>query len=208
MNDEVQGPQPGGEAELLDRARRGDDAAFVALCNRYRGQVWRIVASVARSADAEDLAQEAIIRAYRALRGYRGNAAFGAWLCRIAINAAHDYTRSAWKRRVLLFDVLPDERESDDRDSPHSTYERQELQRRVRKAVAGLPESQRVPIWLHYFEGYAAVEVARLEGVPEATVRSRIRAGLRRLSLSLGDLPAASAEPCGRLTALQKGCGV
>ena len=51
-----------------------------------------------------------------------------------------------------------------------------------------LPAAQRVPIWLHYFEGFSVAEVARLEGAPEPTVRSRVRAGLRRLSLSLDDL--------------------
>ena len=71
---------------------------------------------------------------------------------------------------------------------PAGDVERRELQRRVRQAVAALPERQRSPIWLHYFEGFPMVEVARLERAPEATVRSRVRAGLRRLSFSLEDM--------------------
>ncbi len=69
----------------------------------------------------------------------------------------------------------------------------------MRQAVAGLPERQRVPIWLHYFEGFSLAEVARLESAPEATIRSRVRAGLRRLSLALDDLLPAGPEPSLRL---------
>jgi RNA polymerase sigma-70 factor, ECF subfamily len=149
--------------------------------------MWRIAASVARGPEVEDLAQEAIIRAYCALKSYRGNAPFGAWLCRIALNAAHDHLRSAWKRRVILTDTLP-AGGATELESPEGAAERRELQRRVRQAVANLPEKQRIPIWLHYFEGYPLAEVARLDRTPEATVRSRLRAGMERLSRSLIDL--------------------
>jgi RNA polymerase sigma-70 factor, ECF subfamily len=171
------------EADLVEGALAGDQEAFVALCERYRTRVWRIAASVARGPDAEDLAQEVVIRAYRALRSYGRQAAFGAWLCRIAVNAAHDYQRSAWRRKVSFLDDKPQPEEST--AGPEGEIQRREVQRRVRQAVAGLPEYQRAPIWLHYFEGYAVAEVARLERMPEATVRSRIRAGLKRLSVSL-----------------------
>src|SRR5207247_2587561 len=86
--------------------------------------------------------------------------------------------------------------------------ERRELQSRVRRAVAALPERQRVPIWLHYFEGFALAEVARLERAPEATIRSRVRAGLQRLSLSLDDLLVGTAENPPSLASHRKGCEV
>jgi RNA polymerase sigma-70 factor (ECF subfamily) len=160
---------------------------------------------VAPGPDAEDLAQEAIVRAYRALGTYGGDAPFEAWLCRIALNAAHDHVRSAWRRRVLLFDRVPGA--AGEGDSLERAVERRELQRRVRQAVTGLPASQRVPIWLHYFEGFTLAEVARLEQVPEGTVRSRVRAGLRRLSLSLDDLLPAWREGARPLDAEPKSCG-
>ena len=81
------------------------------------------------------------------------------------------------------------------------------MQRRVRRAVAALPARQSIPIWLHYFEGFNLVEVARLERVAESTVRSRIHAGLRRLSRTLHDLTDAEdsqenpADPGARLQA-------
>ena len=95
------------EVVLVSEAQAGDHRAFVSLCEQHRGKIWRIAASVARGPDAEDLAQEAVVRAYRALGTYLGHAPFGAWFCRIALNVAHDYQRSAWRRRVLLSDRLP-----------------------------------------------------------------------------------------------------
>lgn len=186
------------DGELVARARAGEAAAFTSLCERHRNRVWRIVASVARGSDVEDLAQEAVVRAYRSLHTYTGEASFAAWLCRIALNAAHDHHKSAWRRRVTLFERHPEEHHPAP-ESLEGTVERRELQRRVRQAVATLPEGQRAPIWLHYFEGFSVVEIARLEGIPEATMRSRIRAGLQRLSRSLGDLMPApdSAIPLG-----------
>jgi len=186
----------GDEESLIRRARGGDTNAFADLCERYRRRVWRVVATVTRGgADTDDLAQEAIVRAYGALRSYRGDASFESWLCRIALNAAHDYQRSAWRRRVLLWDrrgesdaperpVLP----SETTPSPHGEAERREVQRRVRGAVASLGEKERVPIWLIYFEEFSLAEVARLENVPESTVRSRVKAGLKRLERTLNDL--------------------
>lgn len=196
-------PQP--TADLVARARAGDTEAFVTLCDACRGRLWRIAASVARGADQEDLAQEAIIRAYSSLRSYRGDAPFEAWLCRIALNLSHDYLRSAWKRRVSLSDSLPEEG-AETTESAEREAERREVQRRVRQAVACLPEHQRVPIWLHYFEGFNLAEVARLEKASEATIRSRVKAGLKRLSLSLDDLlPAAEAPK--HWESQVKGCG-
>lgn len=192
------------DTDLVGRALAGDADAFVTLCERHKSRVWRIATSVARGPDAEDLAQEVVVRAYRSLRNFQGQAPFAAWLCRIAVNAAYDYQRSAWQRRVTLTnDVGADE---EDGNNLEGEVERREVQRRVRAAVATLPDNQRVPIWLHYFEGFTIVEVARLEQAPEATVRSRMRAGLRRLSLSLEDLmPSGTERPC-CLEAGPRGC--
>ena len=141
----------------------------------------------------EDLAQEAIVRAWCRIRTYRGEAAFAAWLCRIALNVAHDYQKSAWRRRVLLF-WQEEAGDAPDADTPESLLDRREMQRRVRKAVAALPERLRVPIWLYYFEEFNLAEIARLEGAAESTIRSRVQTGLRRLSLSLEDFQSVPAE--------------
>jgi len=182
------------ESELVVRAQAGDRGAFATLCERHRTRLWRTVASVARGAEVEDLAQEAIVRAWCALHTFRSEASFAAWVCRIALNVAHDYQKSAWRRRVLLF-WQDDRGEEPEGESPESLFARREMQRRVRKAVAALPERLRVPIWLYYFEEFTLAEIARLEGAAESTIRSRVQTGLKRLSLSLDDLQAVAEEP-------------
>lgn len=192
------------ETELVRRAASGDSEAFIVLCETHRARLWRVVASVSEGTEREDLAQEAIVRAFSALKSYRGEASFAAWLCRIALNAAHDYQKSAWRRRVLpLSDIS--RAENDPTESLQNLAERRELQRCVRQAVALLPSAQRVPIWLYYFEEFTIAEVARLEKCSESTIRSRVQAGLKRLSLSLNDLisvpdshlsPGASPKGC------------
>jgi RNA polymerase sigma-70 factor (ECF subfamily) len=198
--------EAGADTELVSRALAGDSRSFALLCERHRARVWRIAASVARGPDAEDIAQEAVLRAFRALRTYHGRAPFEAWLCRIALNAAHDYHRSAWRRKVTLSEE-PRPEDGEAAASAEAEAQRRELQRQVRQAVAGLPEKQRVPIWLHFFEGFPLAEVARLENLPEATVRSRVRAGLQRLSLSLQDFLPARGEGALLLEPDVKGCG-
>jgi RNA polymerase sigma factor, sigma-70 family len=189
---------------LLRKALSGDSRSFALLCDRYRSRVWRIISSVARGPDVDDLAQEAIIKAYNALRSYRGEASFEAWLCRIALNVAHDYQRSAWRRRVVFWKddpIIPEE----PGESTDGVLIQREIQRKIRKAVAVLPDHQRSPLWLHYFEGFTLAEIARLEGVSESTLRSRVQAGLKRLAMSLHDLPDALPGAGLRLGAESKG---
>ncbi|HEY3281062.1 MAG TPA: RNA polymerase sigma factor [Armatimonadota bacterium] len=196
------------EMGLADLARRGDHGAFARLCARHRERVWRIVSSAAASpADAEDLAQEAVLRAYQALAGFGGRCAFGSWLCRIALNVAHDHLRSAWRRRVVLCDEEPDPAGGGS-TSAEALAEQRERQRRVRQSVAALPPKQALPIALHYFEGYSLAELARLEGTKEATLRSRVRAGLRRLEPSLRDLVGEDAAPPLAVEPEPEGCEV
>ena len=191
------------DTQLLDNALAGDPDAFAALCEKSRERVWRVVASVAHGAEAEDLAQEAVVRAYAARRSYRAAAPFEAWLCRIAVNVAHDFQRSAWRRRVTLCE------ESADRNVAAATEDvaqEREAQREVRRAVAQLPPRQRVPIWLHYFEGFPIAAIAALEAASESTVRSRMRAGLRRLALALDDLLGPATDGVLPLRPDTKGC--
>lgn len=201
------------DGELIRRARAGDADAFAALCERYRRRVWRVVASVTRHAsDTEDLAQETFVRAFCALSTYRAEASFEAWLCRIALNAAHDHRKSAWRKRVLFWERgVPEEGDRGDGQeaaaapSTHAEAERREIQRRVRAAVATLGPKERAPIWLIYFEEFSLAEVSRLEGVPESTIRSRVRAGLKRLQGALEDFGMETAEEIAAVGSSNKG---
>ena len=194
------------EAEWIRRAVSGDSEAFVALCQPHRERLWRVVSSVAQGVEREDLAQEAIVRAYSALKTYRGEASFSAWLCRIALNVAHDYQKSAWRRRVHPLSESGGS-EYGATDTVENLAERREVQRGVRQAVAVLPGPQRIPVWLHYFEGFTIAEIARLEHCSESTIRSRVQAGLKRLSLSLHDHLAVSDPPLPSNTS-PKGCEI
>jgi RNA polymerase sigma-70 factor, ECF subfamily len=183
------------ENELLTQARNGDSAAFARLCEAHRGRIWRTVSSVARrKTDAEDLAQETLIKAWQAIGSYRGEASLGSWLTRIALNTAHDHQKSAWMRRVFLWKTdRPDEPDS---AAPlFEQTERAQMQQKVRAAVAKLGAKERVPIHLIYFEEYSIAEVARLEEVPESTIRSRVKVGLKRLATELGTPEIESCPP-------------
>ncbi len=192
------------ESDLVARAVAGDQEAFLTLCERSRTRLWRIAASVASGPDREDMAQEAVVRAWCALRSYRAEAGFESWLCRIALNAAHDYQKSAWKRRIRFWkaDGPPD---TEVGEPLEREVERRAAQRQIRQAVAALPPPQRVPIWLHFFEEFTLAEIARLEQTAESTLRSRVQAGLRRLSHELKDLPLDALETPSRLETQAKG---
>lgn len=181
-----------GERHLVRRAQAGDHDAFVTLCDRYRQRLWRVVASVTDGSETEDLAQEAIIRAFNSIRGFRGASSFESWLCRIALNAAHDWQKSAWKRRVQVGDWINVEPVA--ANSSGSDLDTRLMHKSVRQAVASLKPRQRVPLWLHYFEGFSVSEIAGLENAPESTIRSRIRAGLQTLSITLADTAHGSTE--------------
>jgi RNA polymerase sigma-70 factor (ECF subfamily) len=190
------------DSELVALAAGGDRDAFAALCRRHQARLWRITAGVARGADAEDLAQEAIVRAWCAIDSCRSASSFEAWLCRIAVNAAYDYHRSAWRRRVVFtgssdIEVVSSENMVQD-------AERREVARKLRRAVAALPQNQCVPIWMHYFEQFSVAEIAELEQVAESTVRSRIQVGMRRLRNALDDL-ITEKEPMAERIAVAKG---
>ena len=195
------------ETVLTIRAVAGDREAFSTLCERSRSRLWRIVSSVAPGPDREDLAQEAIVRAWCAVRTYRAEASFEAWLCRIALNAAHDYQKSAWKRRICFWRTAMAP-ETATTEPLERLAERRAAQRRIRQAVAALPTPQRVPIWLHFFEEFSLAEVARLERTAESTVRSRVQAGMRRLAQELEDLQLDDLENPVRIETQTKGWNV
>ena len=135
--------------------------------------------------------QEAVIRAFLSLKSYRRSAPFTAWLAKIALNASHDYHRSAWKRRVLLAERTPEE---EDNACPSGEVERREMLRKVRDSVSRLPEKMRTPIWLHYFEDFSIAEVAELERTSESTIRARLKAGMSRLFVVLNDYVGSGTE--------------
>ena len=180
-------------AALVVRARSGDRAAYEQLCEQFATRVWKIANAIATGPDAEDIAQDAIIKGWRAIGTCSNAITFEAWICRITVNAGRDYLKSAWKRRVVSL-VTGGPVQTETVPAAAVVAERRAEVMRVRKAVMKLPPGQSVPIWLHYFEGLTLKEIAEIENAPESTIRSRMKVGLARLSIVLEDLNAPNEE--------------
>lgn len=132
--------------------------------------------------DADDAAQDAFVAAWTSLGRFDPSQAFGPWLIRIALNAARDLAR---RRRVRQTDEVPGTTATPG-PGPEQDTERRLLRERLDRALADLPERQRLAVVLHDAEGYRHAEIAELLEVPEGTVRSDVFQGRRRLRAALG----------------------
>ena len=170
------------DLSLVRRVQRGDKGAFDVLVLKYQHKLVKLVTRYVRNpAEAEDIAQEAFIKAYRALPQFRGDSAFYTWLYRIAINTA--------KNAVVSRDRSPVDYDFD-RDSIDESYDMQgrlkdsetpeglvltdEIRQTVNAAIEGLPEDLRTAIVLRELEGLSYEQIAATMGCPVGTVRSRI----------------------------------
>ena len=169
------------DRELVQRVQQGDKSAFDILVQRYQYKIIKLISRyVHDSSEAQDVAQEAFIKAYRALPGFRGDSAFYTWLYRIAINTAKNYL-VAQGRRPPGSDIDAQEAEQYDGQTFLKEYEtpervllRDEIEATVFKAIEELPEELRIAITLREFEGMSYEEIAQTMGCPIGTVRSRI----------------------------------
>lgn len=169
------------DAALVERVKKGDKRAFDALVMKYQHKVLAIVGRYVRVGDdAQDVAQEAFIKAYRALPNFRGDSAFYTWLYRIATNTAKNYLVSRG-RRPPAFDVELEDAEYyggseslKDVDTPEHNTLRDELQSAIDQAIQKLPDDLRSAVTLREMEGLSYEEIAEVLECPVGTVRSRI----------------------------------
>ncbi|HEU4485884.1 MAG TPA: RNA polymerase sigma factor RpoE [Povalibacter sp.] len=169
------------DQQLVQRVQKGDKAAFDLLVRKYQHRVLKLVGRfVNDSAEAEDVAQEAFLKAYRALPAFRGDSAFYTWLYRIAINTAKN-ALVANRRRPVDFDLdLQDPDQHDrqsmlkDADTPEGVLLTDEIRGVVERALEQLPEDLRTAIVLRELEGLSYEEIAEAMDCPVGTVRSRI----------------------------------
>jgi RNA polymerase sigma-70 factor (ECF subfamily) len=167
---------------LVKRVQRGDKSAFDLLVRKYQHKVVKLVLRYVRNpAEAEDIAQEAFIKAYRALPQFRGDSAFYTWMYRIAINTAKNSLASR-DRSPIAYDLdLNDPEEShsvqtklQDPDTPEGMALTEEIRGIVNSAIEGLPEELKTAIVLRELDGLSYEEIAAAMECPVGTVRSRI----------------------------------
>lgn len=172
MESEISVPS---DAELVDAARRGDEAAFTILFERHypaiRAFAYRFVLD---AHGADDVAQETFIQAAKRLDSLRNDAGVRAWLFQIAANQGRDRLRAARRRQRAEADALPDSVPGNSAASD-----------RVEDALSGLPPDQRIAIGLVFFEGFTHREAAAVVGCAEATVSWRIMLAKRSLKRTL-----------------------
>jgi RNA polymerase sigma-70 factor (ECF subfamily) len=166
---------------LVERVQQGDKHAFDLLINKYQHRIVSLVNRYVNDhAEALDVAQEAFIKAFRAIGNFRGDSAFYTWLYRIAINTAKNWL-VAQKRRPPATDIDAVDAEQYDMDSrlkdkgtPENELLREEIKQTVYSTIATLPDDLRTAIMLREMEGMSYEEIATTMECPIGTVRSRI----------------------------------
>lgn len=189
---------PTSDAELVTAARAGDDRAFAALVARHETRALTVARALVRHAhDADDVVQDAFVRAHRNLDLLADPARFGAWLGRVVVGVAIDWLRAhATERRLVLADGGVALATAPAVDDAHAAIERRERAERVLAAVHALPERYRVPLSLYHLDGLSHARIADTLGVPAGTVRSLVTRARERLRADLASLaPDSMTEP-------------
>ncbi len=170
------------DRQLVERAQRGDKHAFELLVSKYQRKLARLLARFIRDpVEVEDVAQEAFIKAYRALPSFRGDSAFYTWLYRIGINTAKNYLVAMGRRAPTTTEFNSEDAESfedgeqlRDINTPESVMMSKEIARTVNDTMEKLPEELRDAITLRELEGLSYEDIATIMNCPIGTVRSRI----------------------------------
>ena len=177
-------PERAADLALVERCRRGELGAFEEVYRAHSGRLYSVACRMlGNTADAEDLLQEIFLAAHRKLDTYRGDAALGTWLYRLATNLCLDHLRSRSARTSHVTGALDDEPGLQDAGS-RALAERTVTKMDLERAVAQLPEGCRAAFVLHDVEGLEHREVADILGVAEGTSKSQVhKARLRLRSL-------------------------
>jgi len=174
--------QDDSDQQLVERVQAGDKAAFDLLVRKYQHRVLKLVSRfVSDAAEAEDVAQEAFLKAYRALASFRGDSAFYTWLYRIAINTAKNYLVAMGRRAPTSTGFDHEDAESfeeaeqlRDTATPEGELLGKQIAATVNRAMDQLPDDLRTAITLREIEGLSYEEIANVMNCPIGTVRSRI----------------------------------
>ncbi|MRR50068.1 MAG: RNA polymerase sigma factor RpoE [Rhodocyclaceae bacterium] len=167
---------------LVERVQSGDQRAYGLLVSKYQRKLLRLVSRLVRDpAEAEDVVQEAFIKAYRALPGFRGDSAFYTWLYRIGVNTAKNWLVSQGRRVPTSTDLSSEDAEDygesellTDADTPERMLASKQMAATVNAAMDALPEDLRTAVSLREIDGLSYEEIAQIMDCPIGTVRSRI----------------------------------
>jgi RNA polymerase sigma-70 factor (ECF subfamily) len=183
--------------ELVERAQGGEVRAFELLVEAELPRIRRFARAFAASAhDADDLAQEALVRVYRRLRSFRWQSAFSTWLFAVVRSAFLDAAKGRAGTRRALEEPLEDRhREREGGSRPDEALDAEEDRRRVWAALRQVPAEFRSAVVLFDIEGLTYDEVAAIESVSVGTVKSRLHRGRARLRELLGPAPVPATSP-------------
>ncbi|MGH7564984.1 MAG: RNA polymerase sigma factor [Gemmatimonadota bacterium] len=176
------------DRELLDRARAGEERAFRHLVERYEPRVASVViAMLGPGDDAEDVGQQIFIRFYQSMDRFRGEAALGTYLTRIAINLSRNALRRRGRQEARFHSRDdPAFQAGEQATEAGEEIERRERKLRIRRAIDRLDGKHRAVVVLRMMEGYSTRETAAILEIPEGTVLSRLSRAIRKLEAELG----------------------
>ena len=190
------------DAELVQRVQRGDKRAFDLLVLKYQRKIMRLLSRMIREpGEVEDVAQEAFIKAYRALPQFRGDSAFYTWLSRIAINTARNWQAANGRRPSAPSVIETEDGETfsqidnlTDISTPESMMASRQIVDTVNAAIDALPEELRTAIVLREIEGMSYEDIAQSMDCPIGTVRSRIFRAREAIAAQLRPVLGNDAE--------------
>ena len=196
------------ESEIIARAKAGDHEAFRVLVERYQGRAYRLALRIMGDEDlAQDVVQEAFLKAYGSLGRFEGRSKFYTWLYRLVFNLCIDTKRRdrslgqvEWSEEQAL-DVAPEAAAAGigdpDGATPSQELERKELRELMTRAIEALPEDARRTLVLREVDGLSYAEIAQSLGVPKGTVMSRLHYARRRVRAALVEAGAVDLAPTG-----------
>jgi len=177
---------------VFQKARAGDPLAFQELIRPHLDSVRRFVFSLSKNwQDADDIAQEALIKAFRAFPTFDGRASLSTWLYTVARSASIDWQRSRLGQAAQRENPLPSTHPGA-LPRPDDACSQQQQRERLWQAIQGLDERQRVPLVLYEIEGLSYEEIAAIESVPVGTIRSRLSRARQELRGRLTEHPPVS----------------
>ena len=181
IEDQVRMSERAIDQALIERVQQGDKKAFDILVLKYQVRIIKLVSRFVRNADdAQDVAQEAFIKAYRALKNFRGESAFYTWMYRIAINTAKNHLVSSSRKATTSAVDAQDAEQYEGADwlkeyaTPEKELMASEIKQVIHKSIAALPDDLKEAITLREMEGLSYEDIAAVMDCPIGTVRSRI----------------------------------